>query len=75
VSDPDFIIALMMGTHEEFGDYESAITAKTTIDTLAVATFTNQLIREDELRRKLNARGASHNEKRVLTMKIEFRGI
>jgi len=30
VSDPNFIIALMMGTHEEFGDYVSAITAKTT---------------------------------------------
>ncbi len=44
------------------------------IDTLEVATFTNQLIREDELRRQLNVRGTSHNEKRVLTIKGKYSG-
>ena len=74
VSDSDFILTIMNGTHEDYGDFVSAISGKQTIDKLVVGTLMTQLKQEDDLRRSINhkEKGASGSENRLLFTKKEI---
>ena len=73
VNDPDFILTIMNGTHEEYGDYVSAISGKETIDKLKVDEFMKKLIQEDALRTSMNQKSGS-NDKRVMYTKHKYNG-
>ena len=57
ISDKSFILAIMKGTHSEFGDFTSAMTGKKELDELI-----DQLIREDKLRRTTRKGNETKNE-------------
>ena len=75
VSDSNFILTIMNGTHEDYGDFVSAITGKTTIDKLAANTLMTQLIQEDDLRQSMSqreAKGNNYSDRRVYFSKNEL---
>ena len=56
VSDQDFILTIMNGTHEDYGDFVSAVTGKKAVDKLEVNDLIDQLIKEDDLKRTMSQR-------------------
>ena len=54
VTDKDFILQLMHGTQEEFGQFISSITTKCGIDDFELHPLCDKLIREDNYRRKIS---------------------
>ena len=51
MTDKDFILTIISGTHTEFGSYVSSITRKECPEKLSIRKFCNLMIREDDLRR------------------------
>ena len=76
VTDTDYILTIMTGTHDEFGDFVSAMTGKQTIDKLVVDDFVGQLINEDELRKSMQHRDnkSSQGDRRVCVIKNKYGG-
>ncbi len=73
VSDSDYILTIMNGTHDEYGDFVSAMTAKKEINNIVVNDLINQLIKEDDLRRTMkhheNKSTVGSNDRKVLMVK------
>ena len=63
VSDKDFILTIMNGTHNEYGNFVSAMTGKKNIDEIAANDLINQLIKEDDLRRSMKRNEAKIKRK------------
>jgi hypothetical protein len=51
MSNEEFILTLMSGTHQEFGTFVSSITGKKNVADIDLSDLCNKLIREDDLRR------------------------
>ena len=51
MTDQDFILTIITGTHTEFGTYVSSIAGKQYPENLSIRKFCNLMIREDDLRR------------------------
>lgn len=73
VSDPDFILTIMNGTHEEYGGFVSAITGKQTIDKIQSADLMRQLQQEEEFRTSMNSK-SGNTERRVMYTKNKYTG-
>ena len=69
VSEQDFILTLLNGTHEEFGSFISASCAKQSAKELKKATLIPLLIKEDYLQGSMNQNRDSNQEQRVMFTK------
>ena len=81
VNNDDIVLTVMQGTHEEFGDFVSSVTGKRSLDQIDLDDLKASLIKEDELRRAVNARSENHDrrvmyvkEKGKSSMKVKFNG-
>lgn len=63
VSDQDYLLTIMNGTHSEYGDYVSAMTGKKKVTDIQVDDLISQLIKEDDLRRTMNNQGLGNPNK------------
>ncbi len=66
VTEPDFILTLLNGTHEEFGNFVSAACSKKAAKDLKKNELISLLIKEDDLQRSMNQNRASNLERRVM---------
>ena len=72
VSDQDFILTIMNGTHSEFGDFVSSITGKKKINELTSSDLIKQLIKEDLLRRTMSISVKVSSDRRVCLVNKKF---